>query len=53
MAHRTGYNARGRAYHHGVVRPELFHYISQVENVAKTLDDRIAQNQEARKGFAG
>ena len=40
-------------YHHGVIRPELFHYISQVENVAKTLDDRIAQNQEARKGFAG
>ncbi|CAE7422961.1 Kidins220 [Symbiodinium sp. CCMP2592] len=41
-----------RAYHHGVIRPELFHYISQVENVVKTLDDRIAQNQEGLRWLA-
>ncbi|CAE7238772.1 rnhA [Symbiodinium sp. CCMP2456] len=41
-----------RAYHHGVIRLELFHYITQVENVVKTLDDRIATNQENLRWLA-
>ena len=36
-----------RVYHHGAK-----HYISQVENVVKALDDRIAQNQEGLRWLA-
>ncbi|OLQ01224.1 hypothetical protein AK812_SmicGene16053 [Symbiodinium microadriaticum] len=41
-----------RAYHHGVLRPELLNYIAQVEGVVKTLDDRIAMNQENLRWLA-
>ena len=41
-----------RAYHDGVIRPELFHYINQVEKVVATLDDRIAIHQENLHWFA-
>ena len=41
-----------RAYHHGVLRPELLNYVAQVEGVVKTLDDRIAMNQENLRWLA-